>query len=216
MTKRSNVKAQLHHIGVDFRFWGRSEARELENILFDDEIILHAINGRYNGGLGLLCATDRRLLLLDKKPLFLTFEDMQYEMISEVDYTEQTLCARLTLMTPAKALSFKSYRLKKLRNLTQFIQQRVSRSHDQQEGYIYGDDQDDRRRVQQQPSRNGTYSQLGAIATNIADDSGESNLEPRYSPRQAIMYPMNPYRNVGSRSRRRIPKFTTLPPHYQS
>lgn len=215
MTKRSNIKAQLHRIGADLRFWGRSEARELENILFDEETILHALNGRYNGGLGLLCATDRRLLLLDKKPLFLTFEDMQYEMISEVDYTEQTLCARLTLMTPAKALSFKSYRVKKLRNLTQFIQQRVSRSHDQEE-YGYEDYQDHKRLLQQQPSRNGTYSQLGSIATGIADNSFDSSDEPRYSPRQAVMYPMNPYRNVGTRSRRRIPKFTTLPPHYQS
>lgn len=206
MTKKHNVKAQLRRIGADFKFWGKSEARELENVLFDDEVILHALNGRYNGGLGLLCATDRRLLLLDKKPLFLTFEDMQYEMISEVDFTEQTICARLVLMTPAKVLEFKSYRIRKLRDLTQFIQQRVANLHKYHDGYA-----DDTQHVMQQPHvTKSMYAQLGEIASSNIE---QADHQPQYGERQSVMYPMNPYRNLSLRSRRRVPKFTPpLPP----
>lgn len=220
MTKQDNVKAQLRRIGADFKYWGRSEARELENVLFDNEVILHALNGRCNGGLVLLCATDRRLLLLDKKPFFLTFEDMQYEMISEVDYTEQTLCARLTLMTPAKALAFKTYKIRKLRDLTQFIQQRVSNVRGQHEAYFEEDESGHQQQSlpdegYRQPHSNDVYSQLGSIASQSGFED-ERQQAPAYGVRQSLMYPVNPYRNAAFRPRHRIQKFTTLPPHYQS
>lgn len=222
MSKQSNIKAQLRRIGADFKFWGRSEAKELEHILFDDEVILHALNGRYSGGLALLCATDRRLLLLDKKPLFLTFEDMQYEMISEVDYTEQTICAQVTLMTPAKALAFKSYKIKKLRKLTQFIQQRVSRVRADHE--VFFEQKDEHSPSQRELSKDGyhqsftndVYARLGSIAAQAGiDDTAQKT--PMYGARQSAMYPINPYRHAAMfRPKRRIQKFTTLPPRYQS
>ena len=200
MTDKQTVKQQLEKIGTDIRFWGRSEANELPKILFPGEQIMHALNGRYERGFALLCATDQRLLLLDKKPLILCFEDMRYEMVSEVDYTEEILTATLKLQTPGRTLRFRSFRISKLRNLTNFIQEEVSRfrhpGHQEAQSYP----------VNNQPQLYNEYFQ-GASA------SAASTVNNAYrQPNSSMMYTPNPYRQQQAQARRRVPKFTAPPP----
>lgn len=119
------VERQLKRIGVSFRFWGKAELRELPKILLENEQIQGCINGRYEGGFAMLCATDQRLLLIDKKPLFLTMTDLRYDMISEVDYNYRLLDAAVRVCTPNKNFFFQSWRQKELRDIAVYVQQRV-------------------------------------------------------------------------------------------
>ncbi len=188
MTGRQAVANQLKQIGSDFRFWGRSEARELANILFPDETILHALNGRYEKGFALFCATDQRLLLIDKKPLILCMEDMRYEMISEVDYTEQLFNATLSLRTPGRTLHFTTFRVSRLRQLTGFIQEQVSYlRHPVDQGF------------QAQPNY-GNYIQTARQQEAFQPDQQYGSQLPQYQS--------SPYRNMSLSARRRVPKFT--------
>lgn len=193
MTDKYSVKKQLQRVGADVRFWGRSEANELPNILFPEEQIQHALNGRYENGFALFCATNHRLLLLDKKPLMLSFEDMRYEMVSEVDYTEQLFSATLKLQTPSRTLRFRSFRISKLRNLTNYIQEEVSR---------FRDIGHESKSAQQQQAPLQPYSQYFQNATQ-ADVS--SYQQPDFPQ---IMHPSSPYRQQHLNMRRRVPKFT--------
>ncbi len=188
MTDVYSVQEQLRRIGSDFRFWGRSEVKELPKILFPDEAIMHALNGRYEKGFALFCATDQRLLLLDKKPLILCFEDMRYEMISEVDYTEQLLSASLSLRTPGRTLKFVSYRIARLRNLTSYIQEKVTYFRHLAAG------------ENNQPQENyNAYLQ----GTQQEENRGYQG------PVQPYAYPAThkSYRNPAMRIRRQVPKF---------
>ncbi|MDB5183317.1 MAG: hypothetical protein JWO47_1101 [Candidatus Saccharibacteria bacterium] len=131
MVQMQIIEDQLAAIGADFHFWGRAEKRELRNILVEGEIINHCLNGRYEGGFAMLCATDRRLLLIDKKPLYLTLEDIRYDMISEVDFSHRLMDATMKICTVNKTVSFTSFHNTTLRELTAYLQDRVMETRHQ-------------------------------------------------------------------------------------
>jgi hypothetical protein len=92
----------------------------------DDEKIIVLACGRYFGSFALLVATDQRLLLIDKRLLFMTVEDTRYDMISEIDYNSQVYSATVTVFTMNKTHKFTSIKYKRqLRELTNYVQRRV-------------------------------------------------------------------------------------------
>jgi len=126
MLNLKQVEDQLKRVGCTFRFWGRPEVRELCNILIPGEIIAQAVNGRYENGFAMLCVTDHRLLLIDKKPMFLTLEDIRFDMIAEIDFNAQLVDGTIKIITPNRTLVFTSWNQGRLRNILNYTQQRVS------------------------------------------------------------------------------------------
>ncbi len=131
MIHPDEVKKQIAEIGAHSLMWGRAELRELPKILFEGERLRHALNGRYEGGFALLCATSHRVLLIDKKPFFLTLEDTRYDMISDVQFNHRLLNASIWIGTVHKKMTFMAYNHTKLRNLTSFIQEQVMATRQQ-------------------------------------------------------------------------------------
>lgn len=125
MVTIQEIDAQLERVGMKNRYFGRAEVKELCHIMAPGEQIQHAVNGQYEGGFAMIIATDRRLLLIDKKPWFLTMEDIRYDMIQEVDYYARLLDASVSIITFSKQLHFKSWRQARLRELVRYIQHRV-------------------------------------------------------------------------------------------
>ncbi len=126
MVHWDKVEEQLERIGCNFKFWGRAEARELCHVLFDDENVKHCVNGQYPNGFAMLCATDHRVLLIDKKPMnFVNIEDVRFEMISEFDFSRRLINSRVSIFTPTKTLTFSSWNTHQLRALLSYVQQRV-------------------------------------------------------------------------------------------
>jgi len=119
------IERELISIGSYIRFFGRPEVRELPKILVDNEQIKHCITGKYEAGYALLCVTDLRILLIDKKPFFLTLEDIRYDMVMDVDYSYQFVGGQVTIIMPNKQLKFASFKNDELRNLSQYVQKRV-------------------------------------------------------------------------------------------
>lgn len=126
MISKQAVEEQLKRIGFNFRLWGRAEVNELGRILLDDEIIAECVNGEYDNGFALLVATNHRVLLVDKKPmLYLTVEDIRYDMITEFNLSHRLMQATIRLYTPNKTLIFNSWNQPRLRRLLEYTQQRV-------------------------------------------------------------------------------------------
>lgn len=120
-----HLEEQLKKIGCNFQFWGRAELRELANVLLPDEVVKHVVNGTYEGGFAQLAATDQRVLLIDKKPMYLTLEDVRFDMIAEIDYNHRLVNATVCIFTPNKSLRFTGFNQVRLRNLFHFVQTRV-------------------------------------------------------------------------------------------
>lgn len=182
MVSFNEVEDQLKKVGCNFRFWNRPEIRELTNILVPGEVIAQCANGRYENGYALLVATNYRLLLIDKKPMFLTLEDLRFDMISELDYSAQVIEGTITVMTPNRKLRFTGWNHGRLRNILNYTQQRVTelRQH-----YI-------------QRQFQGTER----------DDEGAAYLVGSLALQGGHTLPLNPYTNGPLiMRRRRIPKF---------
>jgi hypothetical protein len=111
---------------IRFKQLGRSELKELAYVLLPGETLKHCVNGTYDGGFALLAATDQRVLLVDKKPLYLTLEDIRFDMIVEIDFNHRLLNANVFICTPNKSLRFVAYNHARLRALFHFVQTRVA------------------------------------------------------------------------------------------
>ncbi|MET1033563.1 MAG: PH domain-containing protein [Candidatus Saccharimonadales bacterium] len=204
MISLNQVEDQLKKVGCNFRFWGRPEIKELCNILIQGEVIAQAINGRYENGFAMLVVTDHRLLLIDKKPMFLTLEDIRFDMIAEIDFSAQLLDSTVKIITPNRTLVFTSWNQGRLRKALDYTQQRVSelRHHYLQQQF------QPQQQEQQEPQfqRQRQYQRNEALSAPMVGElaiQGQGNVE-----RAMLPGGFNPYTNMGLTMRkRRIPKF---------
>ena len=126
MVHQSVIQAKLDNIGVKLSRWYKPELKELSLLLMDNEEIISAVTGRYFGGFALLVATDRRILLIDKKTIFMSLEDIRYDMISEIDYRASVIDATISIFTVNKHHRFVSVKHRaQMRLLTSYAQKRV-------------------------------------------------------------------------------------------
>lgn len=131
MVSMKKLNQDLKKIGCHYPLWGRSEVSELAKVLAEDEEIAEVINGYYEGGFAQLCVTNRRVLLVDKKPLALTLEDLRYDMISEVDYGDRIITSNIHIITPIRALHFSTWNRRHLRQAMTKIQDKVMEMRNQ-------------------------------------------------------------------------------------
>lgn len=196
MVRTEDVEKQLKRIGVNFQFFGRPELRELPRILFDGEQVEHVVRGRYEGGWAVLCATDHRVLLIDKKPFYLTLEDMRYDMVADVEYNHRMIDATIRLGTVNKTLRFTAYNHGKLRLITNYIQQRVMASRQQSSGL---------QQLQQQPLTTAQQFIDPVVGSGVVTGQllGQSAMQGILTQPPVA----NPYGNMPIMIRRRVSRF---------
>ncbi len=120
-----DVEQQLKTLGLKFRHIGRPEVQELAKLLMPAETIIHCMNGLYNGAIALICATNKRILIIDKRPLFLNFDDIHFDVINEVDFASRALDSTVFIRTTNKTHAFKTWKSSQLRDLCSYIQEKV-------------------------------------------------------------------------------------------
>ena len=126
MVHQSVIQARLDNLGVKLSRWYKPELKELSLILMDNEEIVLVVAGRYYGGYALLVATGQRLLLIDKKTMFMSMEDIRYDMISAINYSSRLFDSTILISTMNKQHRFTSVKHKtQMRSLTIYAQRRV-------------------------------------------------------------------------------------------
>jgi len=94
------IQTQIKQLDGIEQIFGRKEIKELPNILWEDEKIENIIQGTYNNGNGILVATNRRLIFVDKGLVFgLKVEDFLYDKISSTQYETGLMFGKLTIFT---------------------------------------------------------------------------------------------------------------------
>lgn len=120
--KKGNAYAQAL---TRINFLSKKEIAELPNLLLADERILAVISGFYTAGTAILCVTSKRLLLVDKKIIRLSIEDIRFESIKEVNYSHQAAVASVRFYYAGRQIEFKSWYKNELRMLSQLVQQKM-------------------------------------------------------------------------------------------
>lgn len=93
------VQEEIKQSGVSAYGRHKDEAKQLATIIHQDEHIKGIAYGRYENGAAMLVATDKRVIFLDKKPLFQTLDELTYDVISGIKVTQQALFSSLVLYT---------------------------------------------------------------------------------------------------------------------
>ncbi|PTM59574.1 PH domain-containing protein [Desmospora activa] len=94
--KVSNQKLEEAIKNLDFKWLVRKEIKELPGILWENEIPEKAVQGVYQHKQGILVATNKRLIFIDKGFFSLTVEDFPYDKISSIQYTTGIIFGELT------------------------------------------------------------------------------------------------------------------------
>ncbi len=125
MVAKRAIKSQLNNIGNRFRIFGRAEVKELHKIIETDESIMQCAYGYYQGGSGLLVLTDKRLLLIDKRPFYLSLESLPFEYIKDIDFAARLLQGTLYMHAGMKRLVFRSVSDARLRKICDFVKDKI-------------------------------------------------------------------------------------------
>ncbi len=129
---QDQIKIALRQIGANRYETSLPEVGMLFELLESDEQILGVVFGRYKhfleglSGHGALIATDRRVLLIDRKPLFLRYEELPYEMISGLNYSATGPVASVALETRAGDISMRSWNLHSIDHFVKTISAYIS------------------------------------------------------------------------------------------
>lgn len=96
---KQRIMNELKALGVSR--WGmlKMETRYLPHFIHEDESIGAVIYGHNSDGSAMLIATDRRVIFLDRKPLFTTADELTYDIVAGVSYSQVGFRATVTLHT---------------------------------------------------------------------------------------------------------------------
>ena len=100
MPSFEEIKNQISEAGVNLKLLPENELKALQNILWEDEIVEDAVRGLYNSRNGMLTATNKRLIFVDKGKLWgLKVEDFPYDKVSSIQYSTGIISGEITIYT---------------------------------------------------------------------------------------------------------------------
>jgi hypothetical protein len=114
---------------IDFKksgLWGHAKVKELCKVLHEGEEVKHCVNGYYEDGFAMLAATDQRLVVIDRKPMFLTIQAIWYDKIGQVDFSRRLMNATLHISTPNQNLTFSAWNHQRLHEVLDYSQKRMA------------------------------------------------------------------------------------------
>jgi len=98
MPSEIEIEAQIKKLDNYSRFSGRRELKELPRLMWEDETVEKIVQGLYENKSGILVATNKRLLFVDKGLVFgLKVEDFPYNKITSIQYQTGILFGKITI-----------------------------------------------------------------------------------------------------------------------
>ena len=97
MVTQEEVSTAIAQLKTYAKYLGKKELKVLPTILWEDELPEKAIYGSFNNGIGILVATNKRLIFLDKGMMSLKVEDFAYDKISSIQYSTGILSGEIVI-----------------------------------------------------------------------------------------------------------------------
>ena len=127
MPTMEEIKLQITRLDGLERFFGRKEIKELPTILWENEVVKDIVQGYYNNGQGVLVATDRRLIFIDKGIFVgLKVEDFPYDRISSIQYKTGFLMGEITIFASGNEAEIAHVDKAKTRSFSEGVRARIS------------------------------------------------------------------------------------------
>lgn len=121
---RARIDRELKSAGVSRFALASSEAKYLPAIIHHNEHICAAVFGRSKAGLVMLLATDRRIIFLDKKPLFANENEINFSAVNGISWGANGLGATVNLHTRVVDYHLKTLSRKSAEIFAHYIEER--------------------------------------------------------------------------------------------
>ena len=129
MPSLKELRTQIKSLDGTSRVLTRGEIKELPDILWKDESIENIVQGFYSNGKGILVATNKRLVFVNKKFLSgVKVEDFPYEKISSIQYETGLLDGKITIFTSGNRLEITRIEKKQTRIFSEAVCARITKS----------------------------------------------------------------------------------------
>lgn len=124
ISHEERVKQELQKLGVSrYALW-RAESRHLPSIIHKDELIGGVVYGKHVDNFAMLVATDRRIIFLDKRPLFVNVDEITYDVVSGISFSHAGIGSTVTLHTRIKDYPIRTFNQRCAKVLIDFIEAR--------------------------------------------------------------------------------------------
>lgn len=115
------VRTQLRAVGASSYQLAKQEIVELAKLLGHSENIQAFMYGFYDAGYGMLVATNRRILFIDKRFYNLKVEDIPYAVVNSVEYHLGFFFGTAKLYTRAQNFYFWWVKKRDLLNFCEYV-----------------------------------------------------------------------------------------------
>ena len=103
------VIQELKLLGASWYGQTMMEARYLPRIIHPDEHLEGVVYGWQEAGIVMMVATDRRILFIDKKPLYVRDDEIGYVSVRGVSHTHKLFMVAVTLHTQVDDFVVKTF-----------------------------------------------------------------------------------------------------------
>lgn len=124
LSHKENVKQQLRNLGVSKAALMTSESQYLPYIIHPNEVIGGVVYGRHKSGYAMIVATNKRVIFLDKKPLFVNEDELTYDVVSGVANSSVGIASTVTLHTRIKDYEIRTMNPRCADNFVKYIESR--------------------------------------------------------------------------------------------
>ncbi len=115
------VYEELKNAGaVAYNMW-LPETHYLPRVVRGNEHIHGSVYGKYNKTRGAFVATDQRVIVLNKKPMFVGQGDISYEAVESISRTQVGPIGTVTINTRAEDYMIRTFNQKNAKNFVEYV-----------------------------------------------------------------------------------------------
>jgi hypothetical protein len=131
MTTLDEIKKQIKNLDTGSKLLGMKEIKALPDILWEDEKLEKVVQGFYESGNGILVATNKRLIFVDKGMIYgIRVEDFPYDKISSIQYQTGMLGGKITIFASGNKAEIKHVQNDQARNFGDYVRARISKTQE--------------------------------------------------------------------------------------
>lgn len=125
MPNIEEINSQIKSLGIAANLLPKKEINELPSILWEDERIEKITKGLYGDGSGVIVATNKRIVFVDKGIFFgLRVEDFPYDKITSLQYKSGFATEEITIFCSGNRAEIKH--VHDAKNFVEYVRARIT------------------------------------------------------------------------------------------
>ncbi|WP_306181328.1 PH domain-containing protein [Campylobacter jejuni] len=123
MPSLEEIQSQISDFSNAKNIFSRKEIKALPDILWENEKVKKAAQGTYNLAAGLLVATDKRLIFIDKGIFSLKVETFLYDKISSIEYSTGLMFGEIVIYASGNKAKIKNMEKNETKEMAEFVRE---------------------------------------------------------------------------------------------